>query len=286
MDETLLAVCLGLFSAVTLAAANMSVKMGGDILLSRAILSACAAAMIFPFALLVPLPDAATWRAFGFAVPAHFFYQMCMIRALQRGDLSLVFPVMRGTAPLLTAFTALLFLGEELAPLAWAGLVLATGAVAIFALPPRGTTMREHPHAAALFWAAGTAVGIALYNVTDAYGVRVAPSQFTFIVWLFLLDPIGVILLALVLRRHVLASALRMRWRYGAAGGALSILSFGSALYAFSLIETAKVSALRETSVVIAALMGTWFLGEGLGPRRIAAALVLAAGLVLMQFGG
>ena len=70
------------------------------------------------------------------------------------------------------------------------------------------------------------------------------------------------------------------------AGGALSILSFGSALYAFSLIETAKVSALRETSVVIAALMGTFFLGEGLGRRRIAAAVVLAGGLVLMQFGG
>ena len=112
------------------------------------------------------------------------------------------------------------------------------------------------------------------------------PTAFTFIVWLFLLDPIAVILLALLLRRRVLRSALAMRWRYGAVGGALSILSFGSALYAFSLIETAKVSALRETSVVIAALMGTFFLGEGLGRRRIAAAVVLAGGLVLMQFGG
>src|SRR3712207_817292 len=113
MDEGLLAICLGLFSAVTLAAANMSVKMGGDILMSRAILSAFAAAMMLPFVFVVPLPDEATWRAFAFAVPAHFFYQMCMIRALQRGDLSLVFPVMRGVAPLLTAFTALIFLGEE-----------------------------------------------------------------------------------------------------------------------------------------------------------------------------
>lgn len=286
MDATILAIALGLFSAVTLAAANMSVKMGGDILLSRAILAACAAAMVLPFAFVVPTPDAATWRAFIFALPAHFFYQMCMIKALQRGDLSLVFPVMRGVAPLLTAFTALLFLEEKLAPLAWVGLLLATAAVAAFALPPRGTPMKEHPHASALFWAAGTAIGISLYNVTDAYGVRVAPSQFTFIVWLFLLDPIATILIALVLRRNVIASAWKMRWRYGVAGGALSILSFGSALYAFSLIEAAKVSALRETSVVIAAFMGTWFLGEGLGKRRIAAAIVLAGGLVLMQFGG
>ena len=285
MDSTVLAIGLGLFSAVTLAAANMSVKMGGDILLSRAILSASAAVLILPFAFFVPAPDAATRNALTFALPAHFFYQMCMIRALQRGDLSLVFPVMRGVAPLLTAFAALLILREELAPLAWGGLVLATLAVAVFALPPRGVAMRDHPHAVALFWAVGTAIGIALYNVTDARGVRMAPSPFTFIVWLFLLDGIAIILLTLLLRRQVIASTLASRWRYGVAGGALSILSFGSALYAFSLMETAKVSALRETAVVFAAAMGSMFLGESLGRRRIAAAAVLAAGLVLTQFG-
>jgi drug/metabolite transporter (DMT)-like permease len=285
MDATLLAICLGLFSAVTLATANMSVKMGGDVLVTRAILSACAAMLILPATFFVPLPDAATWRAFAFALPAHFFYQICMIQALQRGDLSLVFPIMRGVAPLLTAFAALILLREELGMMAWAGLVLATLAAAAFALPPRGVAMRDHPHASALFWALGTAIGIALYNVTDARGVRVAPSPFTFIVWLFLLDGAAVILMALVLRRNAIAAAVSMRWRYGLAGGALSILSFGSALYAFTLIETAKVSALRETSVVFAAIMGSLFLGESFGRRRIVAAIALAAGLVLMQFG-
>ena len=285
MDSTFLAICLGLFSAVTLALANVSVKMGKDILLSRAILSASAAVLIFPVAFFVPAPDAATWNALAFALPAHFFYQMCMIRALQRGDLSLVLPVMRGVAPLLTAFAALLLLREELTPLAWAGLVLATLSVAAFALPPKGVAMRDHPHAAALFWAVGTAIGIALYNVTDARGVRVAPSPFTFIVWLFLLDGIAIIILALMLRRRLIADTLASRWPYGVAGGALSILSFGSALYAFRLMETAKVSALRETAVVFAAILGSMFLGESFGRRRIIAALALAAGLILMQFG-
>jgi drug/metabolite transporter (DMT)-like permease len=285
MNDTLLAILLGLFSAVTLAAANMSVKMGGDILLSRAILSGSAALLILPTAFFVPAPDAAVWNALAFALPAHFFYQICMIRALQSGDLSLVFPVMRGAAPLLTAFVALIVLREALAPLAWAGLVLATLAVAVFALPPKGVAMRDHPHAAALFWAVGTAVGIALYNVTDARGVRVAPSPFTYIVWLFLLDGIAVMLLAAFLRRRLIARTLASRWHFGVAGGALSILSFGSALYAFGLMETAKVTALRETAVVFAAAMGSMFLGESLGRRRILAAAVLAAGLVLMQFG-
>jgi drug/metabolite transporter (DMT)-like permease len=286
MNDTLLAVCLGLFSAITLAAANMSVKMGSDILLSRAILSVSAALLILPAAFFVPAPDRATWGALALALPAHFFYQICMIRAMQRGDLSLVFPVMRGAAPLLTAMAALVLLREELAPLSWLGLILATAAVAAFALPPRGVALRDHPHRAALLWAVGTAVGISLYNVTDARGVRIAPNPFTFIVWLFLLDGIAITLTALVLRRNALARAVALKWRYGVPAGALSILSFGSALYAFRLMETAKVSALRETSVVFAALMGTLFLGEGFGRRRVVAAIVLAAGLVLMQFGG
>jgi drug/metabolite transporter (DMT)-like permease len=285
MDNILLAICLGLFSAITLAAANVSVKMGSDILVARAVLSISAAILILPAAFFVPAPDRVTWGALAYSLPAHFFYQICMIRALQRGDLSLVFPVMRGAAPLLTAVAALILLREELAPLAWFGLILATFAVALFVFPPKGITLRNHPHKAALFWAFATAAGIALYNVTDARGVRLAPDPLTYVVWLFLLDGIAIVVTTILLRRDALASAIAMRWRYGVAGGALSILSFGSALYAFSLMETAKVSALRETSVVFAALMGTMFLGESFGRRRLIAALVLASGLILMQFG-
>jgi drug/metabolite transporter (DMT)-like permease len=127
---------------------------------------------------------------------------------------------------------------------------------------------------------------VSLYNVTDARGVRIAPDPFTFIVWLFLLDCIFITAAAILFRRNALAAAVAMKWRYGVAAGALSILSFGAALYAFSLMETAKVSALRETSVVFAALLGAAFLGESFGRRRILAALALATGLVLMQFGG
>jgi drug/metabolite transporter (DMT)-like permease len=286
VSATLLAVCLGLFSAITLAAANMSVKMGSDILAGRALLSASAALMVAPAAFFVPLPDAWTWGALLLAVPAHYGYQLCLIRALQRGDLSLVFPVMRGAAPLLTAAAAFLFLHETLPPLALAGLMVATAAVFVFAAPPRGTLLRHHPDGAVLAWALATAVGVALYNVADARGVRGAPEPFTYIVWIFLLDSIGITLTALVRRRGGLGPVIASKWRFGVAAGFLSILSYGSAVYAFSLMETARVSALRETSVAFAALMGAVFLREGFGPRRIAAALALAAGLVAMQFGG
>ena len=286
MTDPLLGVVLGLFSAVTLAAANMSVKMGTDILVGRAILSSSAAILILPTAFFVAPPDAATWHALVIALPAHFFYQICLVRAMQRGDLSLVFPVMRGAAPLLTAFSALIFLREELAPLAWVGLLCATAAVVAFAFPPKGVRLRDHPDRVALLWALGTAFGVSLYNVADARGVRIAPSPFTYIVWLFLLDGLAITTMAVVVRRNILAQAVAMKWRFGVAAGALSILSFGSALYAFSLMETAKVSALRETAVIFAAAMGSMFLGESFGRRRMIAAVVLAAGLLLMQFGG
>lgn len=286
MDGTALAIFLGLFSAVTLAAANLAVKMGTDILVGRAVLSASAAVLILPFVLLVPPPDRATAEALMLAIPAHFFYQVCLVAAMQRGDLSLVFPVMRGAAPLLTALAALLLLGEALAPLAYVGLLVATGAVTAFALPPKGSPLRRHPDAAALLWALACAGGVALYNVADARGVRIAPDPFTYIVWLFLLDWVLVTLWALAVRRRALVDAVRAKWRFGVSAGMLSILSFGSALYAFSLMETAKVSALRETAVVFAAMMGAVWLKEGFGRRRILAAAALAAGLVLMQFAG
>ncbi|HEX6375679.1 MAG TPA: EamA family transporter [Allosphingosinicella sp.] len=286
MSDSLFAICLGLFSAITLAAANMSVKMGSDILVGRAVLSASAAAMVAPAALFVPLPDAWTWGALLIAVPTHYGYQLCLIRALQLGELSLVFPVMRGAAPLLTAAAAFFFLHETLPPLALAGLVVATAAVFVFAAPPSGTLMRHHPDLAVLGWALATAVGVALYNVADARGVRGAPEPFTYIIWIFILDAIGITLTALFRRRRELGRVIAAKWRFGVAAGCLSTLSYGSAVYAFSLIETAKVSALRETSVVFAALLGTLFLGEGFGRRRVAAATALAAGLVAMQFGG
>jgi drug/metabolite transporter (DMT)-like permease len=286
LSVSVLAICLGLFSAVTLAAANMSVKMGSDILVGRAVLSVSAAAAVAPAAFFVPLPDRWTWGALLLAVPAHYAYQLCLVRAMQRGDLSLVFPVMRGAAPLLTAAAAFLLLGETLPPLAVAGLVVATAAVFVFAAPPNGTMLRHHPDRAVLGWALATAVGVSLYNVADARGVRGAPEPFTYIVWVFILDSICITSTALIRRRGELGRTIAAKWRFGVAAGFLSILSYGSAVYAFSLMETARVSALRETSVVFAALMGTLFLGEGFGRRRIAAALALAAGLVAMQFGG
>lgn len=285
MSDSLLPVLLCLFSAVTVATANFAVKRGKDVLSARMVLSLTSAICVLPFAFVVPLPEPALWGPIAIAIGAHWIYQVCMIRALHRGDLSLVFPVMRGLAPLMTAVIALVFLKEMPGLMGWFGLCLATAALVVFALPQGGPVDQRQLNQTALVWAALTALGIGLYSVTDAYGVRVADNRFTFIVWLFLLDWIGTTAVTVWTRRGELRARLGPQLVAGMVGGVASVFSYGSALLAFSMTQAATVTAIRETSVVFGAILGAVFLKEGFGKRRIVAAAVLAAGLLLMEVG-
>ena len=238
-----------------------------------------------PFAPTMPTP--AIWGALAISVVVHWFYQFAMIRALHRGDLSLVFPVMRGLAPLLTAITATVLLNETPSLLGWFGLLIATAALIVFAMPEEKGGKHPPLKQAALFWAMVTALGIAFYSVADANGARLAANTetlFTFVVWLFLLDWIGISTAMVWIRRGRVWSDIAPQIRDGAIGGLLGTISYGAALWAFTLSEAANVTAIRETSVVFGAIFGAVFLKEAFGPRRIAAASLLAFGLVLLEF--
>ncbi len=273
-------------SAVTLAGANTFVKAAKDILGGRAVMAITSALLALPIAFFVPLPEPQTWTILALSLPAHWLYQTALVRALSRGDLSLVFPVMRGSAPLLTAIFAALALGEHLSALSIAGLVIASLATVIFALPEKNFGGSRAVRNSALLWAIATGACVAIYNVIDAQGVRSGSSQWSFIVWLFLLDWIGINAIALLTRggRQFIASARAALWP-GMGAGACSLASFSMALYGFSIAPVAYMSAMRETAVVFAALMGWWFLREGFGLRRTFAAIILAGGLSLLQFG-
>lgn len=286
MDPTLFAFALGMGSAVTLAGANTFVKAAKDILGARAVMAFSSAALVLPAAFFVPLPAPHTWMILAFSLPAHWLYQTALVRALSRGDLSLVFPVMRGSAPLLTALAAALVLGEQLSPLAMTGLVIASLATVIFALPEKNFGGSRRVRNSALLWALATGACVAIYNVIDAQGVRSGPSPWSFIVWLFLLDWIGINVIAFLTRGRAqfVAGARAALWP-GLGAGVCSLASFSMALYGFSIAPVAYMSAMRETAVVFAAIMGWWFLREGFGARRTLAAVILAAGLCLLQFG-
>jgi len=288
VDPTLFAFAfaLGMGSAVTLAGANTFVKAAKDILGVRAVMAVSSATLILPAVFFTPLPNQQTWTILAFSLPAHWLYQTALVRALSRGDLSLVFPVMRGSAPLLTALAAAVVLGEQLSPIALTGLVIASLATAIFALPEKNFGDSRSMRNPALLWALATGACVAIYNVIDAQGVRSGSSPWSFIVWLFLLDWIGINVIAFVTRgkEQFIAGARAALWP-GLGAGVCSLASFSMALYGFSIAPVAYMSAMRETAVVFAAIMGWWFLREGFGARRTLAAIILAAGLCLLQVG-
>lgn len=283
-----LAIGLGLFSAITVALANFGTKVGGDVLTARMVMSISMGLCVLPFAPFVPAPPPDMWPNLLGAIAVHWIYQTGLVRALHRGDLSRVFPVMRGSAPVLVAVLATQFLGEELAPMGWVGLVIASLAVVSFALPEGShqTAAQKKLDRSALLWAGLTALGIGAYTVTDASVIRQMPSPHTFIVYLFLLDWIGITLVTLFIRRGQVWQRVKPQLKPAMLGGLSGTLSYGAALYAFTLADAAIVTALRETSAVWAALMGAFWLREGFGRRRIIAATVLVAGLFVMQIFG
>jgi drug/metabolite transporter (DMT)-like permease len=286
VDPTLFAFALGLGSAVTLAGANTFVKSAKDILGARAVMALTSAILVFPALFLAPLPDQTTWLILALSLPAHWLYQTALVRALSRGDLSLVFPVMRGSAPLLTAIAAALILGERLSAVAIAGLIIASLATILFALPERNFGGSRRVRNSALLWALATGACVAVYNVIDAQGVRAGPSPWSFILWLFATDWIGINGIALLTRgpRRFIAAAGAALWP-GIGAGICSLISFSMALYGFSIAPVAYISAMRETAVVFAAVLGWLYLKEGFGARRTLAAVILAAGLGLLQVG-
>lgn len=287
MSSSLFPIALCLLSAVTVAATNLFVKRGGDVLSTRMIVSIAMMLSVIPFVPFVAMPTPAIWAALLVSVIVHWFYQFAMIRALHRGDLSLVFPVMRGLAPLLTAIVATFALGETPSPLGWFGLLLATAALIVFAMPEEKGSKHPPIKQAALFWAVVTALGIAFYSVADANGTRIAATTetlFTFVVWLFMLDWIGISVSTVWIRRGRVWSDIAPQIRDGTIGGLLGTVSYGAALWAFTLSEAANVTAIRETSVVFGAIFGAVFLKEAFGPRRIVAASLLAFGLILLEF--
>lgn len=233
-------------------------------------------------AAVLPLPAPGAWFYLALSTAVHYGYYGFLLLAYRYGDLSHVYPLARGSAPLTVALWAWLLAGEHLPPLGVAGLVLASAGLMSLAFEngfPRGHAGKP------VFFAIGTGLLIAAYTVVDGLGVRAAGRPLSYIVWLNLIEA-APIALWLILRRP---AGFRVRsravWRQGLIGGLLATAAYGLVIYAMSRGGMAHVSALRETSTLFAALIGTLLLREaGGGPaRRIAAAALVSGGVVTLQ---
>jgi drug/metabolite transporter (DMT)-like permease len=259
------------------AVVNAIVKGGKDKMASRAMTDGSSAIILLPALLIVPLPHGA-WGWLAATAMVHALYLYALIRAYQVSDFSAAYPVLRGTAPLVTAGVTLGLLGEHVSTLAVAGIALI--GVSMFVL-----AIGRHLSRAGFGWAVLTGFTIAAYTVIDAAGVRAAPTPFSYIAWMFVTMGLVIVGLFAILTRGTLFASMRQQWRPGAIAGALSILTYGLALYALSIGPTAPLAALRETGMVTALVIAVVFLKERVTPGRGAAVLGILAGAGLILRG-
>ena len=248
----------------------------GGRMTARASTDGASAVILLPATLLVAWPSGA-WTWLSASAVVHLLYLYAMIRAYAVADYSAAYPVMRGTAPLLTAGISVGLFAEHLPLAQLAGITLV--AASMLAL-----VVGRHLNRTALGWALLTGAMTALYTIADAHGVRAAPSVASYIVWDFvLIGSESVIMFALLTRGRVFRD-LAIQWRPGAAAGALSIVTYGLALTALSLGPTAPLAALRETGMVTALLIGAVFLKEAVSISRViaVAGIVTGAAVILV----
>lgn len=259
---------------------NALVKTGLDrttsIFLLAFIQGAISLALLPFFA--IPLP--ASWPWIAVSALLHTGYKIFLIRAYEHGDLSQVYPLARGSAPLIVALVGVFVLAEAMTLPKFAA-VCAIGLGVMLMSSKLGSA--EAMPKKALAYALGTALFTASYTLVDGIGARISGTASGFTLWMFVGDGVLMTLYALFVRGRGLFSAVRGNLVSGTAAGALSLGSYWIAIWAFTLAPIALVAALRETSVLFAMLIAVFVLGENASLQRWLAAGVILAGIVLMR---
>ncbi len=279
MDSFVFAVML--FAAALHAGWNALLKLRVEPRIASTLLGIASGVVVLPLCFAVPLPAPEAWPFLAASAGIHLVYFQSLGIAYETGDLGQVYPLARGSAPLLAALGALLFIGEGIGVFGWIGVtVLAIGVVL---LSLKGARDASRIEGRAVGFALLTAASIGAYTVVDGVGVRLSGHVGAYIAWSFLLS-------AVVL-------AVYGGWRWGGGlvvafkgsakmlllGGSMSIGAYGIALWAMTQAPIAIVGAMRETSVLFAALIGVVFLGEPLLRLRIMAGALVLAGVVLLR---
>ena len=269
-----------LFAALCHAGWNALVKVGLDPLSSTTLISVGAGVVGLVALPLVGIPSAASWPWLFASVVIHLFYFAALIESYRTGDLGQVYPIARGSAPLMTAVIATILIGEHLSAVGWIGVVTLVSGV--FLLSLRGGRELALDMRAVGF-ALMTAVTICTYSIVDGMGARLSANPNAYSAWLFVGIAIVLVPYARIRGGSGALAAAAPYWRQGLAGGAMQVLSYGIAIWAMTVAPIAIVAALRETSVLFGAAIAVIALKEPLRAARLVAAGLIAIGLVLIR---
>jgi drug/metabolite transporter (DMT)-like permease len=276
-----IALFLILLSAVVHAIVNILTKRAENKYAMRLLIGVFSAIIVAPALFFVPLPQGrAIWFLCGTAL-VHAIYELLLVKSYESAAFSAVYPVARGTGPLFTAFGAILLLHEQPPLIEMIGIVLVCGGVIAIGISHRASEGAK----AGLLYALGTGFTIGCYTLIDATGVRSVAQPFTYVLWFFVAHGFCVLITAPGIRGRAVVIEARRQWKLGILLGFLSITTYGSAMLAYRFGATAQIAALRETSVLFGTALAMSFLGEHMTARRWAAAIVIAAGAILLQAG-
>lgn len=271
-------VLLALFAAALHACWNAFLRSGADRFWTMTIMALAMTVVALPVALILPLPSPEAWFYLVGSAVFQLIYSLLLVAAYRHGELGQVYPIIRGSAPLLVTLAGVIFARELPLPLSMAGICFVVLGILLLALG------RGKASTGSMLYALATGVSIAGYSTIDAVGIRLSGNTSAYIAWVFVLPGI-LLLVAFMAMRGPLRIDLRSRETVKAIGGGLvSLVSYGVVLLAYSMAPAGPVSALRETSVVFAVMIGWLLLGETLSAKRIAACIVVAAGAILIGF--
>lgn len=276
------------FFAVLLAALlhagwNALIKTRLDRFLSISLMSFGMGAISLVCLPFVDVPQGSTWIWIILSAALHTGYKLFLIRAYSVGDLGQVYPLARGTAPLMTAIGGVFLLGEVPSALMGASIVVMCAGITLMSL--RGGSGLAGLNRSAVGNALATSLFIAAYTLTDGIGGRSAPTASSYTVWLFLIDGFWMGLFGLAIRGRAGFHAMLPEWKAGVLTGALSLGAYWIVIWAMTKAPIGAVAALRETSILFAIAIAALFLKERLSAWRIAAAVLILAGVAGLRIG-
>ncbi|MEX1660670.1 DMT family transporter [uncultured Thioclava sp.] len=283
-----LALGLALLAAFLHALFGALQKGRHDPWLSRAAIDASYGIIAAPFALfVVPWPEPYMWAIFATVFVIHVCYKLLQAMTYSRGAYTVVYPVVRGTAPLFAVIGAGIVFGEHFTLGQWAGVgVLLAGIYGLALYNLRTITLDRETMVPALGLAIATGAFVALYTTYDAYGIRATADPFTFLAWFFFIDGWFMPIFTARRWRKMPGSEIVPLLKRGVIGAIVAYFSFGSIMLATRLDKVGEAAVLRETSTVFAALIGWLVLGEKVGPRRTALMALIAVGAVIVEMAG
>ncbi|MEY0980920.1 EamA family transporter [Providencia alcalifaciens] len=270
-----------LFAAFCHATWNALVKFGSDRFFGLVMISFFSGVLTIPAILWLglPSPEAIHWLALS--VLFHIGYTYFLSQAYTYGDLGQIYPISRGSAPLITALLSALLFNELIPLMGFIGILLIISGVVLIAFAGKKLTLNINGKA--LTFALCTAFFTACYTLSDGYGSRSSEDPVVYTLWLFLLNGVVLIVPGIIKYRRRLLSGVQQYWRSGLLGGLMQLISYGIAIWAMSQAPIVVVAAIRETSVLFAMFLSIVFLKEKFNMMRVIACVVILFGVLLAK---